>query len=117
MHKLGLAALASLAMLGTGCGLHPTDGSDSGPAVFLGGSCGATTWRKSVAMPFLDKADALLRAEGLLDDRVEPHLIGLRGQVLYTSGQLASGLPQLERAWELAPEVWADGRLSAAELY
>ena len=69
------------------------------------------------ALSFLDKADALLRAERLLDDRVEPHLIGLRGQALYTSGQLASGLPHLERAWELAPDVWGDGRLSAAELY
>ena len=69
------------------------------------------------ALSFLDKADALLRAEGLLDDRVAPHLIGLRGQALYTSGRLASGLEQLEVAWELAPVVWADGRLTAAELY
>ena len=69
------------------------------------------------ALSFLDKADALLRAEGLVDERVEPHLIGLRGQVLYTSGQLAAGLPYLERAWESAPVVWSDGRLSAAELY
>lgn len=68
------------------------------------------------ALSFLDKADALLRAEGSLSPRVEPHLIGLRGQALYASGQIDAGVPYLERAWELAPDVWTDGQLSAMEL-
>ena len=68
------------------------------------------------ALSFIDKADALLRAEGRLSPRVEPHLIGLRGQALYASGQVAAGIPYLERAWEMAPNIWTDGRLSASEL-
>lgn len=68
------------------------------------------------ALSFLDKADALFRAEGGPSPRVEPHLVGLRGQALYASGQVDAGLPYLEQAWALAPEVWTDGQLSAAEL-
>lgn len=68
------------------------------------------------ALSFLDKADALLRAEGPLSPRVEPHLIGLRGQALFASGQVDAGVPYLERAWDMAPEIWTDGRLSASEL-
>ena len=68
------------------------------------------------ALSFLDKADALLRAEGRLSPRVEPHLLGLRGQALYAGGQIDAGLAYLERAWDLAPKVWTDGRLSASEL-
>jgi tetratricopeptide (TPR) repeat protein len=68
------------------------------------------------ALSYLDKADALFRAEGGASPRVEPHLVGLRGQALYGSGQVDAGLPYLERAWDLAPEVWTDGRLTADEL-
>jgi len=68
------------------------------------------------ALSFLDKADALFRTEGGLPPRVEPHLVGLRGQALYASGHVDAGLPYLERAWDLAPDVWGDGRLSAEEL-
>jgi tetratricopeptide (TPR) repeat protein len=68
------------------------------------------------ALSFLDQAEVLLRSEGRFYSRVEPHLIGLRGQVLYGSGQVDAGLPHLQRAWELAPDVWTDGQLSASEL-
>ena len=68
------------------------------------------------ALSFLDKAEALLRAEGPLSPRVELHLIGLRGQALYASGQVDAGIAYLERAWAMAPDVWTDGRLSPSEL-
>ncbi len=68
------------------------------------------------ALSFLDKAEALLQAEGRLSPRVEPHLIGLRGQALYGSGYPDAGISYLERAWDMAPDVWIDGRLSASEL-
>lgn len=70
----------------------------------------------SWALSFLDKADSLLRAEGGPSPRVEPHLVGLRGQALYANGEVDAGLPLLEQAWDAAPDVWADGRLTAAEL-
>lgn len=68
------------------------------------------------ALSFLDKADALFRAEGGASPRVEPHLVGLRGQALYESGRFDEGLPLLEQARNAAPDVWDDGFLSAAEL-
>jgi tetratricopeptide (TPR) repeat protein len=68
------------------------------------------------ALSFIDKAESLFRAEGGPSPRVEPHLVGLRGQALYASGQIDSGLPLLEQAWTVAPEVWMDGQLSADEL-
>lgn len=70
------------------------------------------TW----ALSFLDKADSLFRADGEISPRVQPHLVGLRGQALYASGDLDAGLPLLEQAWTVAPDVWADGQLSADEL-
>ena len=68
------------------------------------------------ALSFLDKADALFRAEGGPSPRVEPYLVGLRGQALYASGHFDEGLVLLEQAREAAPDVWSDGVLSAAEL-
>ena len=68
------------------------------------------------ALSWLDKADALFRAEGGPSPRVEPHLVGLRGQALYSSGQIEAAQPYLERAWDLAPEERTDGRLSVDEL-
>lgn len=70
----------------------------------------------SRAFSFLDKAHSLLEAEGGVSPRVEPHLVGLRGEALYASGDVDAGLPLLEQAWDAAPDVWADGRLTAAEL-
>jgi tetratricopeptide (TPR) repeat protein len=68
------------------------------------------------ALSFLDKADSLFRAEGGPSLRVEPHLVGLRGQALYASGEVDAALPLLQQAWSSAPDVWDDGRLSADEL-
>lgn len=68
------------------------------------------------ALSFLDKADSLFRAEGGVSPRVAPLLVGLRGQALYASGDVDAGLPLLEQAWTLSPDVWSDGRLSASEL-
>jgi len=70
----------------------------------------------SWALSFLDKADALFGAQGGISPRVAPNLVGLRGQALYASGQLDAAAPLLEQAWALAPEIWADGQLSAEEL-
>ena len=68
------------------------------------------------ALSFLDKADALFRAQGDISPGVAPHLLGLRGQALYASGQIDAGAALLDQAWALAPAVWEDGRLSAEEL-
>ena len=68
------------------------------------------------ALAFIDRAEALLRAEGAYSPRVEAHLVGLRGAVWYSSGQVEAGARALERARELAPDVWRDGELSADEL-
>jgi tetratricopeptide (TPR) repeat protein len=70
----------------------------------------------SWALSFLDKSDSLFRAEGGPSPRVAPHLVGLRGQALYESGDVQGGLPLLEQAWGLAPDVWTDGRLAPGEL-
>jgi tetratricopeptide (TPR) repeat protein len=70
------------------------------------------TW----ALSFLDKAEALFRAQGGISPRVAPLLLGLRGQALYASGDIDAGANLLQRAWERAPDVWEDGRLSADEL-
>jgi hypothetical protein len=68
------------------------------------------------ALPFLDKADALLRSQDGPSPRVEVHLIGLRGEVSYLTGDVDTGVRLLEQAREMAPQVWRDGHLSAAEL-
>jgi Flp pilus assembly protein TadD len=65
---------------------------------------------------FLDQAYALLEAEGALSPGVEPHLIGLRGVIQRRSGQHVEADRKLARARALAPGVWGDGSLSAAEL-
>jgi len=68
------------------------------------------------ALSFLDKAEALLDREPDVPRGVEPHILGLRGSVLYAEGQHAEGAALLERARVLAPGSWSDGRLSASEL-
>ncbi|MEN8158767.1 MAG: tetratricopeptide repeat protein [Myxococcota bacterium] len=60
----------------------------------------------------LDKARALLGA----DERAAAHLAGLRGAALVAVGQPGLGRPFLQEARELAPDVWSDGKLDAAEL-
>lgn len=68
------------------------------------------------ALAFLDQCEALLRSQGELAPGVEAHLDGLRGIALMASGREAEGRERLERARELAPEVWSDGVLDAYEL-
>jgi tetratricopeptide (TPR) repeat protein len=68
------------------------------------------------ALSFLDQADVLFEAQGELAPGVSAHLFGLRGQVLYADGEIDRSAVYLEKAWQLAPEVWGDGHLSADEL-
>lgn len=68
------------------------------------------------ALPFLDKAEALLRAQGELSPGVEAHLDGLRGSALLVDRRRAEAVALLERARRLSPEAWSDGRLDADEL-
>jgi hypothetical protein len=66
------------------------------------------------ALEFVQQAERLLRNEGAYSPGVEPHVLGLRGAAL-----VASGLPggeSLQRAAEMSPEIWGDGRLDADEL-
>ena len=68
----------------------------------------------------------LLETEGSRSPRVEPHLAGLYGrarvrnagvaQRASTRKHAADGPVLLERAARMAPEVWGDGWLTAAEL-
>lgn len=64
----------------------------------------------------LEQAEVLLRSEAGYDARLEAHLLGIRGAALRASGRGDEGLALLERARGLAPSVWADGQLGAAEL-
>ena len=68
------------------------------------------------ALPFLDQARALVEGQGVDSPRVEAHLLGLRGAALVAIGRPVEGLPLLDEARTLAPDVWADGHLSAREL-
>ncbi len=68
------------------------------------------------ALPFLDKARALLEVEGSLTPGAEAHLAGLTGAALLASGRRDEALPLLEQARRLEPGVWSDGRLDAEEL-
>ena len=77
-------------------------------------------------MQSLNQAELLLESQELKSPRVEPHLTGLRGRahvrmrrqtrVTKTNGRVPEGDPLLERARRLAPDVWGDGWLTAAEL-
>jgi hypothetical protein len=74
----------------------------------------------------LNQAELLLESQDLRSPRVVPHLIGLRGRAqvrtggraraVKTNGPAPTGEQQLERARLLAPDVWGDGWLTAAEL-
>jgi len=66
------------------------------------------------ALEHLDRAEQLLDAERARSPRVEAHLLGLRGAALRASG--SDGGAYLSEAARLAPEVWGDAELSAAEL-
>jgi len=66
------------------------------------------------ALEYLDQSEMLLESENARSPEVEAHLLGLRGAALRETGR--DGDAYLERARRLAPAVWEDGRLSAAEL-
>ena len=68
------------------------------------------------ALEYLEQAELLLASEDLRSPRVEPHLVGLRGAALLAKGDASGAQVWLARASTLAPKVWTDGRLSAAEL-
>ena len=66
------------------------------------------------ALEALDQAELLFGAEGA--PGLEAHLVGLRGAARLGKGYGGDAGVLLDRAGRIAPEVWADGRLSAAEL-
>jgi tetratricopeptide (TPR) repeat protein len=66
------------------------------------------------SLEYLDQAEMLLESEGARSPQVEPHLAGLRGAALLATGR--DGATDLALARRLAPSVWDDGRLDAAEL-
>ena len=68
------------------------------------------------ALQYLDQAEILLDTEGVLSPRVEPHLLGLRGEALLASGRAAEGASLIAEAQSRAPSIWSDGHLSAHEL-
>lgn len=68
------------------------------------------------ALAMLDQAEGRLELEGPVDPRVEAHLLGLRGSVLWAVGRREEGADLLRRARRLAPRVWDDGRLDPWEL-
>jgi tetratricopeptide (TPR) repeat protein len=66
------------------------------------------------ALEYLSQTETLLESENARSPEVEAHLFGLRGSALREMG--ADGDDDLEEARRLAPDVWGDGRLTAAEL-
>jgi Flp pilus assembly protein TadD len=68
------------------------------------------------ALAYLDRAESFLRVQQDLSPRVEAHLVGLRGAALMEMGRTREAKPLLDRARELDPDVWGDGRLAALEL-
>jgi hypothetical protein len=65
----------------------------------------------------LRQAELLLQSEELDSPRVSPHLVGLRGRArIRSAGDESGGKSLLKDARRLAPNVWGDGWLSAAEL-
>lgn len=65
------------------------------------------------ALEALDQAELLFGAEA---PGVEAHIAGLRGAASFGKGYGADAGELLDRASRIAPDVWADGHLSAAEL-
>ncbi len=66
------------------------------------------------ALEYLNQAEMLLESENARSREVEAHLVGLRGAALRDMGDAGEGY--LEQARRLAPAVWDDGQLTAAEL-
>ncbi len=68
------------------------------------------------SLQYVDQAAVLLGSEMPDSPRAEAHLVGLRGWALRGMGRTDEGDALLVRAAQLAPSVWRDGVLSAAEL-
>ena len=68
------------------------------------------------ALEHLDRARSLVGSNGSFSLRMSAHLLGLRGNALQELGRDAEADPLLAKARRLAPSVWGDGRLDAAEL-
>jgi tetratricopeptide (TPR) repeat protein len=68
------------------------------------------------ALEYLDRVRSLLDPNGSFSLRTSPHLLGLRGNALEQLGRDAEAAQSLGKARRLAPSVWGDGRLDAAEL-
>jgi tetratricopeptide (TPR) repeat protein len=68
------------------------------------------------ALEHLDRAQSLLDSSGSISLRTSAHLLGLRGSALEEMGRDAEAAQLLGQARRLAPSVWGDGRLDAAEL-
>jgi len=66
------------------------------------------------ALEYLNQAEMLLESENARSREIEAHLVGLRGAALRDMG--GAGEDDLEQARRLAPAVWDDGQLTAAEL-
>jgi len=66
------------------------------------------------ALESLDQAELLFGVEGA--PGLEAHLVGLRGAARLGKGYGGDAGVLLDRASRIAPAVWADGRLTAAEL-
>ena len=72
----------------------------------------AERWNR--ALEALDQAELLFGSEDA--PGVEAHIAGLRGAARLGKGYGDDAEVLLDRATRIAPEVWADGRLSADEL-
>ena len=72
----------------------------------------AQRWNR--ALEALEQAELLFGSEPA--PGVEAHIAGLRGAAQLGKGYGDDAELLLDRAYEIAPEVWADGRLSADEL-
>ena len=65
---------------------------------------------------YLDQARTMFEDAGLISNRVEAHLRGLRGSALQAQGRMRDASPLLDYAARLDPAVWGDGQLEPGEL-
>lgn len=72
--------------------------------------------RAGQARSFLDQTLALFEAAGGTPPRVEAHVLGLSGAIEAINGNRAAAALEFERARRIAPSIWGDAYLTAAEL-
>jgi len=70
----------------------------------------------AAALSHLDRAEALLESQGEPSRGATLHCDGLRGAALALTGRVGEARVLLDEVAREAPDVWGDGRLSAAEL-